>query len=48
MGIGYVVRASCFGTSLYLCFQACLTVYSRWASQISFRNDHTKRDETSL
>jgi len=27
---------------------ACLAVYSHWASQISFRKDHTKRDKNSL
>jgi len=36
MGIGYIVLASCPGTSFYLLFQACLTVYSHWASQVAF------------
>jgi len=36
MGIEYVVRASCSGTSFYLYFQACLTIYSHWESQIAF------------
>jgi len=38
MGIGYInlVLASCPGTSFYLRFQACLTVYSHWASQVAF------------
>jgi len=36
MGIGYIVLASCPGTSFYLCFQTCLTVYSHWASQAAF------------
>jgi len=36
MGIGYIVLASCPGTSFCLRFQACLTVYSHWASQVAF------------
>jgi len=36
MGIGYTVLASCPGTSFYLRFQSCLTVYSHWASQVAF------------
>ena len=41
MGIGYRVHASCFGTSFYLRFQACLTVYS----QVAFSRNRTIRDE---
>jgi len=36
MGIGYIVLASCPGTSFYLRFQACLTVYSHSSCQVAF------------
>jgi len=42
MGIGYIVVASCPGTSCSLRFQACLTVYSHWASRVGFsQRSHT-------
>jgi len=47
MGIGYVVRASCSGTSFYLHFQVSVyTVTERVKSR--FHKDHTQRDENSL
>jgi len=44
MVIWYVVRS---GTSFFLRLPV-FTVYSHRASQISFRKDHTKRDENWL
>jgi len=48
VGIGYIVLASCHSNSFYHRFQACLTVYSHWASQVTFRKDRTIREEHLL
>jgi len=46
MGVGYTVLASCPGTSFYLRFQACLTVYSHLASQVAFSQKSYKTSRT--
>jgi len=49
MGIGYIVRASCSGTSFYLHFQVSLGLYTVTERVKSrFHKDRTTRDESSL